>query len=44
MIFYFATATLADIVVYLLHMKNFATLEKVKNYKSLQSFKYFTNG
>ena len=33
-----------DIVVYLLHTTSFATLEEVKNYKSLQSFKYFTSG
>ena len=30
--------------MYLLHTTSFATLEKVKNYKSLQSYKYFTNG
>ena len=32
-----------DIVVYLLYTTSFA-LEEVKNYKSLQSFKYFTSG
>ena len=33
-----------DIVVYLLHTTSFVTLEEVKNYKSLQSYKYFTSG
>ena len=33
-----------DIVVYLLHSTSFVTLEEVKNYKSLQSYKYFTSG
>jgi hypothetical protein len=30
--------------VYLLHTTSFATLDEVKNYKSLQSFKYFSSG
>ena len=34
----------ADIVVYLLHTTSFVTLEEVKNFKSLQSYKYFTSG
>ena len=33
-----------DIVVYLLYTTGFVTLEEVKNYKSLQSFKYLTSG
>ena len=33
-----------DIVVYLLYTTSFVTLEEVKNYKSLQSFKYYTSG
>ena len=33
-----------DIVVYLLYTTSFVTLEEVKNYKSLQSYKYFTSG
>ena len=33
-----------DIVVYLLYTTSFATLEEVKNYKSPQSYKYFTCG
>ena len=32
----------ADIVVYLLYTTSFVTLEEVKNFKSLQSYKYFT--
>lgn len=31
-------------MVYLLHTTSFVTLEEVKNYKSLQSFRYFTSG
>ena len=31
-------------MVYLLHKTSFASLEEVKNYKSMQSFKYFTSG
>ena len=31
-------------VVYLLYTTSFVTLEEVKNYKSLQSYKYFTAG
>ena len=34
----------ADITVYLLHTTSFVTLEEVKNYISLQSYKYFTAG
>ena len=30
--------------MYLLHTTSFVTLEEVKNYKSLQSYKYFTSG
>jgi hypothetical protein len=30
-----------DVVIYLLNTTSFATLEEVKNYKSLQSYKYF---
>ena len=30
--------------MYLLYTTSFATLEEVKNYKSLQSYKYFTSG
>ena len=33
-----------DVVFYLLHSTSFVTMEEVKNYKSLQSFKYFTSG
>ena len=33
-----------DVVFYLLHSTSFVTMEKVKNYKSLKSFKYFTSG
>ena len=33
-----------DITVYLLYTTSFITLEEVKNYKSLQSYKYFTAG
>ena len=33
-----------DIVVYLLYTASFATLEEVKNYKSLLSYRYFTSG
>ena len=29
---------------YLLHTTSFVTFEEVKNYKSLQSYKYFTSG
>ena len=31
-------------MVYLLHTASFATLDEVKNYKSLKSFKYYTSG
>ena len=31
-------------MVYLLYTTSFVTLEEVKNYKSLQSYKYFTAG
>lgn len=34
----------ADIVVYLLYTTSFITLEEVKIFKSLQSYKYFTAG
>ena len=34
----------ADIVVYLLYTTSFVTLEEVKNFKLLQSYKYFTAG
>ena len=33
-----------DIVFYLLHTTSFVSFEEVKNYKSLQSYKYFTSG
>ena len=33
-----------DISIYLLHTTNFVTLEEVKNFKSLQSYGYFTSG
>ena len=33
-----------DITIYLLHTTSFATLEEVKNYKSLQSYRYFIAG
>ena len=39
----FVSAT-QNIVVYLLYTTTFVTLEEVKNYKSLQSFKYFASG
>ena len=42
--FYLITYSYPDIVVYLLYTTSFATLEEVKNYKSLQSYKYFTSG
>ena len=32
-----------DIVLYLLHATSLVTLEEVKNYKSLQRFRYFTS-
>ena len=38
---YFNIATYADITIYLLHTTSFLTL---KNYKALQSYKYFTAG
>ena len=31
-----------DITIYLLHTTSFVSLEEVKNYKALQSYKYFT--
>ena len=34
----------ADSVMYLLYTTGFVTLEEVKNFKSLQSYKYFTAG
>lgn len=44
--FYFTsrTCSYADITVYLLHTTNIVTLEETKNYKSLQSYRYFTAG
>ena len=33
-----------DIIVYLLYTTSFVTLEEIRNYKSLQSYKYFTSG
>lgn len=33
-----------DITIYLLHTTSFATLKEVKNYKSLQSYRYFVAG
>ena len=41
---FFIVFSHADITVYLLHTTSFATLEEVKNYKSLSSYKYFTAG
>ena len=34
----------ADSVVYLLYTTSYVTLEEVKNFKSLQIYKYFTAG
>ena len=39
-----SSSSYADIVVYLLYITSFVTLEEVKNFKSLQSYKYFTSG
>jgi len=44
LMFFFVCFSYPDIVVYLLYTTSFVTLEEVKNYKSLQSFKYFTSG
>ena len=33
-----------DITIYLLHTTSFATLDEVRNYKSLQSYRYFIAG
>ena len=41
---YFLFYSYGDITIYLLHTTSFVTLEEVKNYKALQSYKYFTAG
>ena len=41
---YILSCSYPDIVVYLLYTTSFVTLDEVKNYKSLQSYKYFTSG
>ena len=41
---YILSCSYPDIVVYLWYMTSFVTLDEVKNYKSLQSYKYFTSG
>ena len=41
---FFWSYSYTDSVVYLLYTTSFVTLEEVKNFKSLQSYKYFTAG
>ena len=41
---YFVFYSYGDITKYILHTTSFVSLEEVKNYKALQSYKYFTAG
>ena len=44
LLLYISPFSHGDITVYLLYTTSFVTLDEVKNYKSLQSYKYFTAG